>query len=131
MFWNIAYSKICCILEHRDVLVPAEQCLHSIILLLTSKEAGGAQERGWEGTQPGQLSPADPRNTPFHADSCSAVKLRRSLAGGNICLGTRWPSVRVVGNCSQWHHLSQVLFFSLCYVFLLFLTILLEIITFF
>ena len=49
MFWICAENSVD---NTRDVLVIAEQCLHRI--------------KAWEGTQPGQLTPTDQRDTPDH-----------------------------------------------------------------
>ena len=36
--------------------------------------------RGWEDTQPGQLTPADQRDTPYRRLSRSEIKLERSIS---------------------------------------------------
>ena len=63
-------------------------------LLLTPPHqwAGWRCTRRWEGTQPGQLTPADQRDIPYHMASCSAYK-----AGGKRRRG--WHS--------EWWRLSS------------------------
>lgn len=43
--------------------------------------------RSWEGTQPQQVTPSDPRGIPYHMVSCSVHKLEGKLAGGASALG--------------------------------------------
>ena len=47
-------------------------------LLLTPPHqwVGWGCTRSWEGTQPGQLTPTDQRDIPYHMTSCSAYKAR-------------------------------------------------------
>ena len=56
------------------------------------QRAGWGGTRSWEGTQPGQLTPTDPREIPHHTTSCSACK-----AGGR----------RRKGGRSEWWRLSS------------------------
>ena len=64
-------------------------------LLLTPPHqwVGWGGTSSWEGTQPGQLTPTDPRHIPDHMTSCSAYR-----AGGRR--RKRWT-------CSEWWRLSS------------------------
>ncbi|XP_074989722.1 LOW QUALITY PROTEIN: tubulin alpha-8 chain-like [Calonectris borealis] len=64
-------------------------------LLLTPphQRGGWGGTRSWEGTQPGQLTPTDQMDIPYHMTSCSAIKLGGEVDGGCRCSGTGWALV--------------------------------------
>jgi len=61
------------------VLVPHQGCLPSTPCSRAGR-LGGA--RGWEGTQPGQLTPNDQVDILCRTTSCSAIKAKRKEKGG-------------------------------------------------
>lgn len=67
-----------------DNLVPAEEVLiqHQGLLCFSPHQPEGS----WGGTQLGQPSPSDQRDSPNLTVSCLAVNLRNVLSDG-ICLG--------------------------------------------
>ena len=47
----------------------------AVLLLPPPHQRGGwGGTKSWEGTQPGQLTPTDPRGIPDHRMSCLAIK---------------------------------------------------------
>ena len=67
-------------------------------LLLTPphQQGGWGGTRSWEGTQPGQLTPTDPRDSPDHMTSRSAYKAggRRRKGGTFRVMAFVFPSHR-------------------------------------
>jgi len=45
-----------------------------LFVILACQQVGWGCTRSWEGTQPGQLTPTDQRNIPYHKTSCSTYK---------------------------------------------------------
>ena len=82
-----------------DVLVTAEQCLHSVKAFSaphTAHQQGGwGCTSSWDRTQLGELTPADQRDSPHHITSRSAIKTgwkfaRAAIAwvqAGHRCVG--------------------------------------------
>ena len=66
-------------------------------LLLTPpcQRVGWGCTRSWEGTQPGQLTPTDQTDIPYHMASCSAIKSWGKKKEGG-------------GHSERWHLSSQV-----------------------
>lgn len=71
----------------------SEQCLYRAKAFSASHPTSKQTGQGIGGTQPGQLTPIDPRVIPYHMLSCSAIKKKQGEEGGredvqsySICL---------------------------------------------
>ena len=105
-----------------------EQCLHSIKDFPASPVAlpvrGLGWTGGWEGTWPGQLTPAGRRDIPYGMTSCPAVKAGGGVSLSCCFLGTSWVSVvwwtATVGFCIT--PFSWFCFYFCCFVSFFFFT---------
>jgi len=56
-----------------------------LLLTLPHRQAGWGCTRTWEGTEPGQLTPKDQRDIPYHMMSCPAIKRgQKKKEGGDV-----------------------------------------------
>ena len=83
-----------------EVFTIAEQCLHKAKAFsaphTTTPASSWGCTRSWEGTQPGQLTPTDRRDIPYHMMSRSAYKAggRRRQRGTFGVMAFVFPSHR-------------------------------------
>jgi len=76
MFWICDESSVASTLMFQSLLSRACTAPRPVLCLtLPCQQAGWGCMGGWEGTQPGQLTPSDQKDTADHMTSCLAIKL--------------------------------------------------------